>query len=51
MTGVTAAEAAGCRVVAVPSVGPITPAARRTVVPTLEIVDLPFLHGVMTEMR
>ena len=31
-TGVAAAEAAGCRVVAVPSVAPIAPAARRTVV-------------------
>lgn len=51
VTGVTAAEAAGCQVVAVPSVGPITPAARRTVVPSLEVVDLTFLRGVMTEMR
>ncbi|MER7489910.1 HAD family phosphatase [Streptomyces sp. NPDC126497] len=51
VTGVTAAEAAGCQVVAVPSVGPIPPAARRTVVPSLEVVDLTFLHGVMTEMR
>ncbi|CAM5590384.1 HAD family hydrolase [Streptomyces pilosus] len=48
VTGVTAAEAAGCQVVAVPSVGPITPAARRTVVPSLEVVDLTFLHGLMT---
>ncbi|MFE9094705.1 HAD family hydrolase [Streptomyces sp. NPDC007264] len=50
-TGVAAAEAAGCRVVAVPSVAPIAPAAGRTVVTSLEEVDLPFLHGVMTEMR
>ncbi|MEU3349258.1 HAD family phosphatase [Streptomyces sp. NPDC006700] len=50
-TGVAAAEAAGCRVVAVPSVAPIPPAFRRTVVPTLEDVDLPFLRGLMTEMR
>lgn len=50
-TGVAAAEAAGCRVVAVPSVAPIAPAAGRTVVASLEEVDLPFLHGVMTEMR
>lgn len=48
MTGVTAAEAAGCRVVAVPSVAPIPPAARRTVVGSLEEVDLRFLHGLMT---
>ncbi|MEU3946941.1 HAD family phosphatase [Streptomyces sp. NPDC029526] len=50
-TGVTAAEAAGCQVVAVPSVAPIAPAAGRTVVPSLEVVDLPFLRGLMTEMR
>ncbi|KAB2971863.1 HAD family phosphatase [Streptomyces sp. SS1-1] len=47
-TGVAAAEAAGCQVVAVPSIAPIAPAARRTVVPTLEHVDLPFLRGLMT---
>lgn len=48
-TGVAAAEAAGCHVVAVPSVAPIAPAARRTVVPSLEEVDLPFLHGLLSE--
>lgn len=48
MTGVRAAEAAGCQVVAVPSVGPIPPAARRTVVPSLEDVDLTFLRSLMT---
>ncbi|MFB8758020.1 HAD family hydrolase [Streptomyces sp. NPDC059852] len=47
-TGVAAAEAAGCQVVAVPSIAPIAPAARRTVVPTLEHVDLAFLRGLMT---
>ncbi|MDQ0786063.1 HAD superfamily hydrolase (TIGR01509 family) [Streptomyces sp. B3I7] len=46
-TGVAAAEAAGCRVVAVPSVAPITPAPGRTVVSSLEKVDLPFLRGLM----
>ncbi|MFC9129996.1 HAD family hydrolase [Streptomyces sp. NPDC057099] len=50
-TGVAAAEAAGCRVVAVPSLAPIAPALRRTVVTSLEEVDLTFLHGLMTEMR
>ncbi|WP_328556486.1 MULTISPECIES: HAD family hydrolase [unclassified Streptomyces] len=50
-TGVASAEAAGCHVVAVPSVAPIAPAARRTVVRSLEEVDLPFLHRLMTEMR
>ncbi|MEV4740748.1 HAD family phosphatase [Streptomyces sp. NPDC049555] len=48
MTGVTAAEAAGCRVVAVPSVAPIPPAAGRTVVGSLEEVDLSFLRGLIT---
>ncbi|MFF5406392.1 HAD family hydrolase [Streptomyces misionensis] len=50
-TGVAAAEAAGCHVVAVPSLAPIGPAARRTVVSSLEQVDLAFLRGLMTEMR
>ncbi len=50
-TGVAAAEAAGCHVVAVPSVSPIAPAPRRTVVTSLEQVDLPFLRGLMTEKR
>ncbi|MFF2367327.1 MULTISPECIES: HAD family hydrolase [unclassified Streptomyces] len=48
-TGVASAEAAGCQVVAVPSVAPIAPAARRTVVNSLEEVDLPFLHRLMTK--
>ncbi|MFI7009547.1 HAD-IA family hydrolase [Streptomyces sp. NPDC050145] len=47
-TGVAAAEAAGCHVVAVPSVAPIEAAPRRTVVRSLEHVNLPFLHGLMT---
>ncbi|GHF49498.1 MULTISPECIES: HAD family hydrolase [Streptomyces] len=47
LTGVTAAEAAGCRVVAVPSVAPIPPAAGRTVVGSLEEVDLPFLRRLI----
>ncbi|WP_328909212.1 HAD family phosphatase [Streptomyces sp. NBC_00234] len=47
-TGVAAAEAAGCRVVAVPSVAPITPAAGRVVVGSLEDVDLAFLRGLVT---
>ncbi|MBC9725860.1 HAD family phosphatase [Streptomyces sp. TRM68367] len=46
-TGVAAAESAGCLVVAVPSVAPIAPAVRRTVLPSLERVDLTFLHGLM----
>ncbi|MDT0451307.1 HAD family hydrolase [Streptomyces hesseae] len=48
MTGVTAAEAAGCRVVAVPSVASIPAAAGRTVVGSLEEVDLSFLRGLIT---
>ncbi|MDI3418880.1 HAD family hydrolase [Streptomyces luteolus] len=46
-TGVASAEAAGCRVVAVPSVAPIAPAGGRTVVSSLEDVDLPFLRGLI----
>ncbi|MET9297196.1 HAD family phosphatase [Streptomyces sp. NPDC003077] len=49
VTGVTAAEAAGCPVVAVPSVQPIAPAVGRTVVSSLEEVDLPFLRALITE--
>ncbi|MFD7895214.1 HAD family hydrolase [Streptomyces sp. NPDC059743] len=48
-TGVAAAEAAGCRVVAVPSVAPIAPADGRIVVRSLEEVDLVFLRGMMTQ--
>ncbi|MFI0514819.1 HAD family hydrolase [Streptomyces sp. WSLK1-5] len=47
-TGVAAAEAAGCQVVAVPSVAPIAPAPGRTVVGSLEEVDLSFLRGLIT---
>ena len=47
-TGVAAAEAAGCRVVAVPSVAPIAPAPGRAVVSSLEQVDLAFLRGLVT---
>ncbi|WP_225837573.1 HAD family phosphatase [Streptomyces sp. NK08204] len=50
-TGVAAAEAAGCQVVAVPSVAPITPGDRRTVITSLEEVDLAFLRALMTEVR
>ncbi|MEV6737632.1 HAD family phosphatase [Streptomyces sp. NPDC051104] len=50
LTGVAAAEAAGCRVVAVPSVAPIEPAARRTVVTSLEEVDLPFLQRLVARV-
>ena len=50
-TGVAAAEAAGCRVVAVPSVGLIPPAPGRTVVRSLEDVDLPFLRSLITPMN
>ncbi|WP_330456845.1 HAD family phosphatase [Streptomyces sp. NBC_00820] len=50
-TGVAAAEAAGCQVIAVPSIAPIAPAERRTVVTSLEEVDLTFLRGLMTQMR
>lgn len=51
MTGVAAGEAAGCPVVAVPSVAPVPPAAGRTIVRSLEEVDLPFLRTLITESR
>jgi HAD superfamily hydrolase (TIGR01509 family) len=50
-TGVAAAEAAGCRVVAVPSVSPIAPAPGRVVVGSLEEVDLGFLRSLITVMN
>ncbi|NEW70968.1 HAD family hydrolase [Streptomyces rhizosphaericus] len=50
-TGVRAAEAAGCRVVAVPSVVPIEPAAGRTVIDSLEEVDLDFLRTLVTAVH
>ncbi|MFH8368223.1 HAD family hydrolase [Streptomyces sp. NPDC018031] len=48
MTGVTAAEAAGCPVLAVPSVVPIEAAAGRTIVGSLEEVDVRFLRRLIT---
>ncbi|WP_326591956.1 HAD family hydrolase [Streptomyces sp. NBC_01294] len=50
-TGVAAAEAAGCRVVAIPSVGVIEPAPGRTVVRSLEDVDLAFLRSLIAPMN
>ncbi|MER5634216.1 HAD family phosphatase [Streptomyces nitrosporeus] len=50
-TGVAAAEAAGCPVIAVPSVAPIAPAPGRTVVDSLEQVDLAFLKARVTGVR
>lgn len=50
-TGVASAEAAGCRVVAVPSVAPIAPADGRVVVASLEQVDLGFLRSLVNGMR
>ncbi|MFI1017191.1 HAD family hydrolase [Streptomyces sp. NPDC020965] len=50
-TGVASAEAAGCRVVAVPSVAPIAPAAGRVVVRSLEEVDLGFLRTLITPVN
>ncbi|MFK0292304.1 HAD family hydrolase [Streptomyces sp. NPDC090442] len=51
LTGVRAGEAAGCLVVAVPSVTPVPPAPGRRVVRTLEEVDLPFLQALITESQ
>jgi HAD superfamily hydrolase (TIGR01509 family) len=47
LTGVASAEAAGCRVVAVPSLVPIGAAPGRTVVDSLERVDLTFLRSLV----
>lgn len=47
VTGVAAAEAAGCQVVAVPSVVPIERVAGRTVVSSLEEVSLTFLRSLI----
>jgi HAD superfamily hydrolase (TIGR01509 family) len=46
-TGVAAAEAAGCRVVAVPSVAPIEPAPRRHVATSLDLVDVSLLRRLV----
>ncbi|MER7764797.1 HAD family phosphatase [Streptomyces sp. NPDC097619] len=51
VTGVAAAEAAGCPVVAVPSVAAIAPAPGRTVVSSLEDVDLAFLRSLITGLN
>ncbi|WP_329458651.1 HAD family hydrolase [Streptomyces sp. NBC_01497] len=50
-TGVAAAEAAGCRVVAVPSIAPIEPAPGRHVVASLEEVDLALLRALPANER
>ena len=44
--GAASASAAGCMVVAVPSVTPIEPAPRRVVVESVADVDLAFLRGL-----
>jgi HAD superfamily hydrolase (TIGR01509 family) len=50
-TGVASAEAAGCHVVAVPSVVPIEPAPGRTVVRSLEELSVPFLRSLNTRIH
>ncbi|NJP45957.1 HAD family hydrolase [Actinacidiphila epipremni] len=47
LTGVASGEAAGCHVVAVPSLVTIPPAPRRTVVRSLDGVDVPFLRSLV----
>jgi beta-phosphoglucomutase-like phosphatase (HAD superfamily) len=42
--GIASAEAAGCRVLAVPSEVPINPAPTRTLIDSLRAVDLVFLR-------
>ncbi|MBB0232515.1 HAD family hydrolase, partial [Streptomyces calidiresistens] len=48
-TGVASAEAAGCRVLAVPSIAALEPAPGRTVVDSLRGVNLGFLRGLWAE--
>ncbi|UNS96077.1 HAD family phosphatase [Streptomyces tubbatahanensis] len=50
-TGVAAGEAAGCQVVAVPSIAPIEPKSGRTIVPSLEEVDLELLRSLIMVAR
>jgi HAD superfamily hydrolase (TIGR01509 family) len=45
-TGAASATAAGCVVIAVPSVTAIDPAERRVVVPSLDQVDLPYVRSL-----
>ncbi|MEU7641955.1 HAD-IA family hydrolase [Streptomyces sp. NPDC039016] len=47
--GVASAEAAGCRVLAVPSLAPISPAYGRTVLDSLKRADLPLLRSLVTD--
>lgn len=51
LTGVASAEAAGCHVVAVPSLVPIEPARRRTVVRSLEELSVSFFHSLMSAVN
>ncbi|MCF3962052.1 HAD family hydrolase [Streptomyces fuscigenes] len=50
-TGVASAEAAGCRVLVVPSIAPIEPAPGRRVVTSLEEVDLALLRALPARTR
>ncbi|MEU5838495.1 HAD family phosphatase [Streptomyces diacarni] len=50
-TGVAAGEAAGCQVVAVPSIAPIEPKSGRTIVRSLEEVDLELLRSLIMVAR
>jgi HAD superfamily hydrolase (TIGR01509 family) len=50
-TGVASAEAAGCRVIAVPSVVPIEPAPGRTVLASLEVLNVSFLRSLNTRIH
>ena len=51
LTGVASAEAAGCQVVAVPSVVPIPAAPGRIVVRSLEELSIPFLRSLNTRIH
>jgi HAD superfamily hydrolase (TIGR01509 family) len=46
LTGVLSAEAAGCAVLAVPSLAPIPPSPGRMIIDNLEIADVPLLYAI-----
>ncbi|MBZ4016416.1 HAD-IA family hydrolase [Streptomyces purpurogeneiscleroticus] len=48
-TGVASAEAAGCRVLAVPSMAPVPPAPGRTVLDSLKQAGLPLLRSLVAD--
>jgi HAD superfamily hydrolase (TIGR01509 family) len=50
-TGVASARAAGCRVIAVPTIAPIEPQRGVTIVCSLEELSIPFLRSLNTSVH